>query len=310
MIRVEGLEKRYGSVTALAGADLEVSKGEVFALLGPNGAGKSTLMHILITLLRGDGGRAEVAGFDVFAQADAVRRRIGVTFQEHALDPGITGMEALRDGGALQGMTEQTITRRLAELESLLDMPNSMERLIKTYSGGMKRRLELARALLAEPQVLFLDEPTLGLDPQNRRALWDHVLDLRDRLGMTVFLTTHYIEEAERLADRVAIIDHGRILRQGAPAELISAIGGDVVLLAGEGPADAVAQALTAQDFCQAAELQNGRIVVSVNDGGRCLVDVIQIALEQGFQIQDVQLRRPTLDEVFLQLTGRGLRDG
>lgn len=337
----------------MGGADLSVEEGEIFSLLGPNGAGKTTLLRILTTLLAPDAGEARVAGFDVVAEADAVRRRIGVTFQEHALDPTLKGSEVLRDSGALYGLSPGEITRRLADLAPILDMDEAMRRPVQTYSGGMKRRLELARALLSEPAVLFLDEPTQGLDPQNRQALWDHLLQLREEQSITIFLTTHYMEEAEHLSDRVAIIDHGRILKEGPPASLAGEIGGDVIYVKGEGDGAAAAAALKARPFTRWVEYERGdpgsagestggmpagaapvgevpadraeeggggaaapargsgpgTIRVAVSGGGRHLAPVIQTVTGAGFEITDVEIRRPSLNEVFLRLTGRRLRD-
>src|SRR5690606_35142621 len=212
MIVIKDVKKRFGETVALAGIDLHVERGEIFSLLGPNGAGKTTLLRILTTLLRPDQGEARVAGFSVITEPDEVRRRIGVTFQEHALDPNLTGREVLLDSGALHGLSRARVLQRMDDLAAIINMEEALDRRVKTYSGGMKRRLELARALLPEPEILFLDEPTQGLDPQNRRALWDHLEGLSRDVGITIFLTTHYMEEAEHLSHRVAIMDHGRIL--------------------------------------------------------------------------------------------------
>ncbi|HLS88472.1 MAG TPA: ATP-binding cassette domain-containing protein [Sphingobacteriaceae bacterium] len=309
MIVIKDVKKRFGETVALAGIDLHVERGEIFSLLGPNGAGKTTLLRILTTLLRPDQGEARVAGFSVITEPDEVRRRIGVTFQEHALDPNLTGREVLLDSGALHGLSRARVLQRMDDLAAIINMDEALDRRVKTYSGGMKRRLELARALLPEPEILFLDEPTQGLDPQNRRALWDHLEGLSRDVGITIFLTTHYMEEAEHLSHRVAIMDHGRILALGQPKELAAGIG-DVIYLRGEGEGNAAAQALSGASFVRWVEQgDDGLLRVAVTDGGRDLVDTITTVAGTGYEIRDVEIRRPSLDEVFLRLTGRGLRD-
>ena len=229
-IRVAALTKRYGELTAVDSVDLAVESGTVFSLLGPNGAGKTTMVSMLSTLLEPTSGTATVDGADVARNPRDVRRRIGITFQETVLDDDLTGRQSLEFHGRLYGMSRSEIKKRADELLELTELTEAARRQVKTYSGGMKRRLELARGLMTEPRVLFLDEPTLGVDHQNRAAIGEYVLGLRESKGLTVFLTTHYMDEAERLSDQVAIIDQGKIVTQGTPAGLIERVRGRVRL--------------------------------------------------------------------------------
>ncbi|HRC75533.1 MAG TPA: ATP-binding cassette domain-containing protein, partial [Kouleothrix sp.] len=231
MIVTRGLAKRYGEVAALDGIDLDIAAGSIYALLGPNGAGKTTTISILTTLALPSAGSAQVAGFDVTRQANEVRRRIGVTFQDLVLDPDLTGRQVLDIHGRLYRQPRELRQRRIAELVELVQLGDAIDRLVKGYSGGMKRRLELARGLMTDPQVLFLDEPTQGLDPQNRATIWDYIRMLRRERGLTLLLTTHYMEEAEALADTVGIIDRGHKVAEGAPAALAAELGADLLVL-------------------------------------------------------------------------------
>ena len=240
-ITAQGLSRTFGEVTAVDALDLTIQRGEIYGLLGPNGAGKSTTVKMLCTLLAPTGGRAEVAGFDVATAPQAVRLRIGVALQDVALDPRQTGLELLRLQGQLYGLQKDEIERRLVELRELVDIGDALERRIETYSGGMRRRLDLAAALVHNPDVLFLDEPTTGLDPISRASVWQEVQRLNDELGMTILLTTQYLEEADELADRVGIVDTGRLVAEGTPTELKRSIGTDVVIARIEGDVDAAA---------------------------------------------------------------------
>ena len=229
-IRAVGLRRTFGEVTAVDALDLEIRRGEIYGLLGPNGAGKSTTVKMLCTLLAPSGGQATVAGFDISREAQQVRLNIGVALQEVALDPKQTGLELLRLQGRLYGLSKREVDARLAELRSLVDIGDALERRIGTYSGGMQRRLDLAAALVHNPEVLFLDEPTTGLDPLSRARVWDEVRRLNEQLGMTILLTTQYLEEADELADRVGIVDAGRLVAEGTPTELKRRIGTDLVI--------------------------------------------------------------------------------
>ncbi len=317
-IETEGLVKEYTvkggePVQALRGVSMAVKAGEIYALLGPNGAGKTTLIGILTTLLTPTFGQARVAGFDVVTQTAAVRRRLGVTFQEIVLDGDLTGRQVLDFHGRLYGLDRRQRSERIAMLAALVELADVLDRKTATYSGGMKRRLELARGLLPAPQVLFLDEPTQGLDPQNRVSIWRHIRRLRDEQGITLLLTTHYMEEAAALADRVGIIDHGRLLVEGAPAELIRAMGADVILLTGAGDATAVQQRLNAMPAISQVTCHQSaasvRFQIGVDSGERRLAEIIGAVMATDFSIQEVSVHRPTLGDVFLAYTGEQLRD-
>lgn len=310
MIEARGLAKRYGDVTALDGVDLRAPRNRVYALLGPNGAGKTTTINILTTLTQPTAGSASVAGRDVVREADAVRRSIGVTFQDLVLDPDLTGRQALDIHGRLYRQPRDVRRRRIAELVELVQLGDAIDRLVKTYSGGMKRRLELARGLMTEPLVLFLDEPTQGLDPQNRVTIWDYIRRLSRERGLTLLLTTHYMEEAEALADTVGIIDHGRMVVEGAPSTLIADLGADTVRISGRGDAAQLGARLAALPFVeQVRQAGDSAIEVGVDSGSRRLAQIVAQAGDDGFVIDDVAVARPSLGDVFLKYTGRALRD-
>lgn len=317
-IKTVDLEKTYQPakgepVQALNGVSMEVSAGEVFALLGPNGAGKTTLLSILTTLLLPTRGQATVAGFDVTSQAAAVRRRIGVTFQELVVDGDLSGRHVLNFHGQLYGIGGKVRRERIDELARLVELSDVLGRRVATYSGGMKRRLELARGLLTQPEILFLDEPTQGLDPQNRVNIWKYIRKMRDELGITLLLTTHYMEEAEALADRVGIIDRGRLVVAGAPGELVRQMGADVITLEGHGDALDLQTRLNGIRYVAQttlhAEGDGCCLQVGVDDGAARLAEVIGVAAGADFRVQRVDVHRPSLGDVFLAHTGEALRD-
>ena len=310
-IETDGLVRQFGLVRAVDGLDLAVRKGEIYGFLGPNGAGKTTVIRMLVTLLAPTGGRAIVAGHDVMTQADQVRSRIGVALQEAALDNKQTGRELLRLQARLYGLNRREIDRRIEELASLVDIGEAMGRLIGTYSGGMKRRLDLAAALIHHPDVLFLDEPTTGLDPLSRSRIWEEVREINATLGVTIFLTTQYLEEADALAERVGIIDQGRLAIQGAPGELKRARGADLIVARLEGDASAAAAALSGIPSVSAIETHGNEITISVSNGASLISAVALRLNETGVDVQELTLRTPTLDDVYLQVTGaRFLSDG
>jgi ABC-2 type transport system ATP-binding protein len=305
-IEVRSLVREFkGGIRAVAGIDLDVAPGEVYGFLGPNGAGKSTTVHMLTTLLPPTGGSARVGGHDIVREGPAVRRTIGAALQEAALDPLLTGREHLKLQLALHGVRRDTRDARTDELLGRVGLRNAADRKIGGYSGGMKRRLDLALALAHRPRILFLDEPTTGLDPQSRSALWDEVVRLKRDEGVTVFLTTQYLEEADVLADRVGIIDHGRIVAEGTPTALKAEIGRPTVeaLPAEDTNAGALEEALA-----RFGELQPSTRGVAVRlDGHGDLADVVR-ALDSGsIHVADLHLHAPTLDDVFLAKTGRSL---
>jgi ABC-2 type transport system ATP-binding protein len=309
-IETDDLTKRYnGQVLAVDGLNLKIAGGTTYALLGPNGAGKTTTLSMLTTLLQPTGGSATVSGFDVLRQADRVRQQIGVTFQDIVLDPDLTGRQVLDVHGRLYRQNRTQRTHKIEEMARLVELEEALDRKVKTYSGGMKRRLELARGLMTEPKILFLDEPTLGLDPQNRAAIWAYLHQLREQAGLTLLLTTHYMEEAEALADQVGIIDHGRLVIEGSPADLIAGMGADVVSISGEGARDAFLEAVSALDFVQRVDKANDTIRIGVDNGNHRLAELVGLASQDGFAITDIGIAKPSLGDVFLKYTGRQLRD-
>ncbi len=303
-IRCESLARDFAGVAAVNGVDLDISDGEIYGFLGPNGAGKSTTVRMLCTLLAPTGGRATVAGYDVVERPGAVRLRIGAALQEAALDPRQTGAELLRLQASLYGLSRADARRRAAELGELIDLGDALDRRIATYSGGMKRRLDLAAALVHDPQILFLDEPTTGLDPVSRARVWDEVRRLNEEHGTTIFLTTQYLEEADALAGRVGIIDHGRLVAEGTPAELKRSIGSDMVVARVDGDAHAVSAAVERVDGVLGVDAHGHELFVSTEDGPATIGPVAVALSHCGVPIRDLTLRTPTLDDVFLELTG------
>jgi len=303
-IVVRGVRKRFGDVRALDGVDLEVAHGTVLGLLGPNGAGKTTLVRILATLLHADGGSASVVGLDVRRQAGELRRRIGLAGQYAAVDENLTGLENLRMVGQLYGFSRRRATTRGGELLERFELLDAGNRPVKTYSGGMRRRLDLAAALVAKPPVLFLDEPTSGLDPRSRLSLWEVIGQLVGE-GATVLLTTQYLDEADRLADTIAVIDHGRVIAEGTSDELKDRVGGErlEVRLDDGASAESAAAALAPMSD-EPPTLEDGLIKLSVRQRRGTIVEAVRRLSEAGVGVDDLALRRPTLDDVFLSLTG------
>jgi len=309
-IEASGLEKRYSeNVLAVDGIDLSVKANTIYALLGPNGAGKTTTISILTTLIEPTAGSARVVGFDVVRQAGEVRRRIGVTFQEMVLDDDLTGRQALSYHGKLYRLKAKRRQDKIRELLGLVELEDAADRRISTYSGGMKRRLELARGLMTSPEVLFLDEPTTGLDPQNRANIWDYIKNLKEQSGLTILMTTHYMDEAEALADRVSIIDHGRIVVEGTPHELIDQMGADTIRVTGQGDSTGFLEKIQPLPFVQTVNASGEFIQIGVDSGNRRLAEVVSLAQSNGFTIEDISVTKPSLGDVFLKYTGRQLRD-
>lgn len=302
-IQVEGLVKRFGDLPAVDGIDLEVSEGEIYGFLGPNGAGKSTLVRVLCTLLLPTAGSARVANFDVVTQAAELRFVIGVALQEAALDDRMSGFEILQTQGRLFGLRSAEISKRVDELAPILDM-GALKSLVSTYSGGMKRRLDLAASLMHSPAVLFLDEPTTGLDPPGRMRVWEEVRRLNRELGMTVFLTTQYLEEADELANQIGIINHGKLVAQGSPTQLKRTVGIDVVVARLEDDHEAASNALLAIDVVDSVERHGEELIIRAQDGNRALSPVALALDRVGAAVSELALRTPTLDDVFLEVTG------
>ncbi len=307
-IVVDGLIKRYGRVVAVDGVSFRVGYGEVFGFLGPNGAGKTTTIHVLATLLRPDGGRVLVAGRDVVSDPVGVRRSIGVVFQDPSLDGELSGFENLYLHGRIYGLRGSVLYERIEEMLRFVELWEYRNRLVKYYSGGMRRRLEIARALLHRPRILFLDEPTLGLDPQTRAHIWDYIRRLRREMSVTVFLTTHYMEEAEALCDRIAIIDHGKIIAEGTPDELKRLAGNDIVYLKVRECSPRICDIF--EDIAmECRELHGGRIALKVEDAVKALPRILVRARDKGLDVLEASYHRPSLNDVFLLLTGREIRE-
>jgi len=309
-IEAKGLIKRYSEeVLAVDGINLAIEANTIYSLLGPNGAGKTTTLSILTTLLEPTAGSAAICGLDVVKQANEVRTRIGVTFQETVLDDVLTGRQALDFHGKLYQQSKAKRQAKIEEMLALVELEDAADRKIRTYSGGMKRRLELVRGLMTEPDVLFLDEPTLGLDPQSRVRLGDYIMDLKENQGLTLLLTTHYMDEAQLLSDRVGIIDHGKIVAEGTPNELIEQMGADVIQIEGQGDSRSFVEAVKALPFTQEISSVDGVIQIGVASGNRRLVEIVSIAGDKGFRIEDISVAKPSLGDVFLKYTGRQFRD-
>jgi ABC-2 type transport system ATP-binding protein len=304
VVETSGLRKSYGDVQALGGVDLQIEPGVVFGLLGPNGAGKTTTVRILTTLLEPDEGTAQVAGFDVVRDAPRVRERIGLAGQYAAVDENLTGFENLEMVGRLYHLGRRASRERARELLADFDLSEAAGRLVRTYSGGMRRRLDLAAALVARPPVLFLDEPTTGLDIRSRIGLWE-TMEALVAGGTTVLLSTQYLEEADRLADQIAVIDRGLVIAEGAPNELKAQVGGDrleIHLCDGRRSEDAVAALATIAS--DRPFVQDGSVSVPVAERRGRIADAVRRLDEAGIAIDDIAVRTPTLDDVFLTLTG------
>jgi ABC-2 type transport system ATP-binding protein len=308
-ILAEGLVKRYGDVTALDGLDLAVPRGGVYGLLGPNGAGKTTAVRILATLLRPDSGQATVAGFDVARHPDEVRRSIGLTGQFTAIDEYLTGRENLDMVGRLYHLAPSYVRAKADELLERFALTDAADRIAKTYSGGMRRRLDLAASLVAAPEILFLDEPTTGLDPRSRIQMWEVIEGLVGD-GTTVLLTTQYLEEADKLAREVVVIDHGRVIAKGTPDQLKTQVGGDRLQVVVRDRTQSEAAALAVGKVSTGeVDVDGARLSAPVAGGSLVLVDAVRELDAAGVVISDIALGRPTLDDVFLTLTGHGAED-
>ena len=312
IIETIGLRRTFkgkgGAVEAVAGVDLRVDAGDIFGFLGPNGAGKTTTLRILATLLPPTAGTACVAGFDVAREAGEVRKRIGYVAQAGGSYRAATGREELIIQARLFGLSRAEAGKRAVEILAALDLADAADRTCGTYSGGMRRRLNIGIGMVHRPKLLFLDEPTTGLDPQARAGMWDEIRKLRDG-GTTVFLTTHYLEEADALCDRLAIIDHGRIVAEGSPAELKREIAGDVLTIGVNGEGDRVVKLMAGQPFVREAGIEDGLVRLYVDKGEEAVPQVLRLLDSHGLAPSTMDLHRPSLDDVFLKKTGRSLRE-
>jgi ABC-2 type transport system ATP-binding protein len=306
-IDVKNLVKKFGGFTAVNDISFSVKEGEIFGLLGPNGAGKTTTISIITTILRHTSGSVKIYGEDVEKDMDGVRNKIGIVFQDPALDDELTGRENLDFHARLYGVKEgkkDIINKvlKLVELESRANDP------VKTYSGGMKRRLEIARGFIHKPKILFLDEPTLGLDPQTRRNIWDYIVKLNKEENLTIILTTHYLEEADLLCDRIAIIDHGKIIKMGTPEELKASLGGDVVRV-GTGKKKELYKLLKGKPFIKRIKETEDGLEMTTEDGSKVIPKITQLADSKKIEIDYATVKRPSLEDVFISLTGKGIRE-
>lgn len=303
-VQTRGIGRYFGSLRAVDAIDLNISKGEIYGFLGPNGAGKTTLVRMLITLLLPTAGSATVAGCDVVSEANEVRLRIGAALQDAALDLKQTGRELLRLQGRLYGLNRRELDTRLDELAGLVDIGDALDRFIGTYSGGMKRRLDLAASLIHNPEVLFLDEPTTGLDPISRARVWEEVQRINRELSVTIFLTTQYLEEADALADRVGIISQGRLMAEGTPAELKRSLGNDVIIVQVDGHTNEAKEAVADLEGVVDVDSSSGEVIIQVVNGAAHISDIALALNERKVEVRELTLRTPTLDDVFLSVAG------
>jgi ABC-2 type transport system ATP-binding protein len=301
MIKTTNLTKKYGELKAVDGINLSIKQGEIFGLLGPNGAGKTTTLMMLSSLLKPTSGTAEVNGYDTVSRAGKVRESIGMVFQDPSSDPVLTAYDNLKLHALLYNLPLKTIKPKIEQVLSLVELEKRKHDIVKTFSGGMRRRMEIARGLLHEPKIFFLDEPTLGLDPQTRVYIWKYIKSLAERINMTVVLTTHYMEEAEKLCGRIAIIDHGRIVALDSPANLIKAIGGDIVMLRGR----LNIEELGKLPFVKEIKHNDGAYRLAVENAGKNLQQLLCAAGE----IDNVEVHSPDLNDVFIYYTGKQMRE-
>lgn len=308
-IRVESLTKKFNGFVAVDSISFTVPKGELFGLIGPNGAGKTTTINVLSTLLRATSGYAEVAGFDVSQKKDEVRHSIGVVFQEPALDIKLTGRENLEFHARMYGLGKKERQKRISEVLKLVELEDRANILVEKYSGGMKRRLEIARGLIHRPKVLFLDEPTLGLDAQTRRHIWDYIKRLNREGEVTIVLTTHYMEEADYLCDRVAIIDRGKFVALDRPEKLKDCMGGDVISMEVQGNVEELLEILKSRDWIKRMTNHGQLLHLTTERGERRIAELVSLVQQKGLSVAAVSLHRPSLEDVFLYFTGRTIRE-
>jgi len=310
VVEAEDLQKIYpGGVRALNGVSFRVSRGEIYSILGPNGAGKTTTMKIIATLLKPTSGRVSVMGIDVVSEPDRVRRIIGYVPQDLSADDELTGLENVVLQARLYGIPKGEARRRALELLEMVGLRDAAGRLVKSYSGGMRRRLELAMGLVNEPELLILDEPTLGLDVQSRLGLWEYIRRLRKEKGLTILMTTHYMDEADRLSDRIAIIDRGRIVAEGTPEELKSRVGGDVIMVRASSVPGDVVEKIRSVDGVLGADLVEGNLRIKVRSAEKAMARLLSVLSSIGADVESISISKPTLDQVFIEYTGRMFRD-
>ncbi|MCD6414512.1 MAG: ATP-binding cassette domain-containing protein [Candidatus Diapherotrites archaeon] len=308
MIDTKELTKRFGELTAVKSIELHIQEGEIFGLLGPNGAGKTTTISMLSTILTPTSGTAIVAGHNVATEREDVRKDIGVVFQDPSLDDELTGYENLEFHGRLYGMSKDERKERIVELLELVELIDKKDIPVKNYSGGMKRRLEIARGLMHKPRVLFLDEPTIGLDPQTRRYIWKYIKEMNAQERVTVLVTTHYMEEADYLCDKVAIIDHGEIIALDKPSRLKSKMGKSVISMDVSKP-DKFCELVRKSKWVIKSKCVGDKVHLTVKDGEKLIPKLVILAEKNGLNVNSITMHSPTLEDVFIQLTGRHLRE-
>lgn len=308
IIKLKDLTKKFGNLTAVDSISFEINQGEIFGFLGPNGAGKTTTLSMLATLLPPTKGEASINGFDILKEKDNVRKSIGMVFQDPTLDDELTAYENMDFHGRLYGVPKEVREKKIIELLELVELKERKDNLVKTFSGGMKRRLEITRGLLHEPKVLFLDEPTLGLDPQTRNKLWDYIKTLNQAKKITIILTTHYMEEADKLCDRIAIIDHGKLIVIGTSPELKNKIGGDVITLETPKSAD-LETALKECKWCKSVKKHDGNVTINVQNAGKSVAEIFRLAERKKIKISSIMIHEPSLEDVFLFYTGKTIRE-
>ncbi|WXG42114.1 MAG: ATP-binding cassette domain-containing protein [Candidatus Freyarchaeum deiterrae] len=308
IVETHNLVKKYGELVAVKGVNIKISEGEIYGLLGPNGAGKTTILSMLSCMLTPTSGEAYVNGFDVIKQQNQVRKSIGVVFQDPAIDENLTGRENMEIHSMLYNVPSKVAKQRIDEALKLVELTDRSKSLVKTYSGGMRRRLEIARGLVHRPRVLFLDEPTIGLDPQTRAKIWDYIDALSKQEKMTIIITTHYMDEADRLCNRIAIIDQGEIKAEGTPAELKKQLGGDVITVKTKS-INKMADMASKLDFVKNVNKTTDSVKISVENGEEHLTAVACEARDEGIDIEAVTLHEPTLNDVFLFHTGKEIRE-
>jgi ABC-2 type transport system ATP-binding protein len=309
IVKVEGLSKSFGSLKAVDGVTFEIREGEIFGFLGPNGAGKTTTINILTTLLRASGGKAEIDGLDIHKHPTEVRRTVGVVPQEYTADEDLTGLQNILLCADLYGIPRTDSKPHAMELLKLVELEDAANRKVSTYSGGMRRRLELASGLINYPKLLFLDEPTLGLDVQTRTAVWDYIRMLKEEYRMTLFLTTHYLEEADSLCDRIAIIDHGHIIKIGTPTELKASVGGDVIVVGVAESEPDISADIKKIPLVKEVKKSDHEYRIKSEVGEESSIQIIDLVRSKGLHVTKISLTKPTLDEAYLEFTGRSMRE-
>ena len=308
-ISIRDMSKKFNGFTAVESISLEVEEGELFGLLGPNGAGKTTTLNLLSTLLKPTSGSAKIAGFSITDNKDDVRKNIGIVFQDPALDSELTGKENLEFHAMMYGMEKEDRNKRINEVLELVELSDKADVITSKYSGGMRRRLEIARGLMHKPKVLFLDEPTLGLDAQTRRRIWEYIKRLNRESGITIILTTHYMEEADYLCDRVAIIDHGKIVAMNSPKNLKSTLGGDVISLEIGPKSEEFMKELKKLKWIRKMKRHDGTLSLTMEEGEKRIPELVKLSEKRKIEIKSVSFRKPSLEDVFIHFTGRSIRE-